>query len=221
MQFKEFAIKRELNKAYCGFYSSEKDGVNIPVATGNWGCGAFRGYNRLKCLIQLIACAANKRNLVYYTFNDFELLLEMEEMFEFLQVNEITIAQLWKYLTSFNGTKDFTHLYHHIHEQFLADKELEGLDSAAFEKCTQDILEERIDSKDEIEEEQKESTDCVIDIPEQNEEVLENPTKKLKIDDEIPNASESIEDQTNAAITFLEPPPKNKLITDYFTKTPK
>ena len=36
-----------LNKAYVGF-SCEEDGSLPPVATGNWGCGAFNGDPHLK-----------------------------------------------------------------------------------------------------------------------------------------------------------------------------
>lgn len=235
MQFKEFAIRRELNKAYCGFFSTADDGMNIPIATGNWGCGAFRGYSRLKCLIQLMACVASKRILVYYTFNDYELQLEMEEMFEFLQQNDITIAQLWKYLISFNAKNEFSLLYHHIHEQFLADKELEGLENLSeFDKNSEELLEARTvegscstDDVDKLPEESpniEESKTCHIETTSEKDlnqsgEVLENPTKRMKIDDD--NLESSKKDESNVAeiIKFpSEPPPKNKLITDFFTK---
>lgn len=45
-QYPEEAMLRELNKAYCAFYSKHSDAVM--VATGNWGCGAFNGNHRLK-----------------------------------------------------------------------------------------------------------------------------------------------------------------------------
>ena len=38
---------RELNKAYVGF-SAADSGPLPPVATGNWGCGAFNGDPRFK-----------------------------------------------------------------------------------------------------------------------------------------------------------------------------
>lgn len=189
MQFKETLIRRELNKAFCGFYS-EGDGVQLPVATGNWGCGAFRGYNRLKCLIQFMACTANKRNMVYYTFNDFELLLEMEEMFQFLQDNEITIAQLWKYLTSFDPSQNFNLLYHHIHSQFMEDfKKREEIVERTVEGCSSNE-----DGKQKQE-------------PQSSE--LENPTKRMRIGDDQATSNDDKE----------APPKSNKLITDYFTKT--
>lgn len=231
MQFKEFAIKRDLNKAYCGFYSPEGNEVNIPVATGNWGCGAFGGYNRLKCLLQFIACIANRRNLVYFTFNDFELQLEMEEMFEFLQDNDITIAQLWKYLMSFNPQKNFTRLYHHIHEQFLAERELDGLNTEDF-NTSQEILEERTVEGSTVSNEadaaivqediKTPNQECIIDIPPESQKILENPTKKMKIDDSLNEIQNQNENETNESLsTILQPPPNNKLITDYFNKAQK
>lgn len=191
-QFEEFLIRRELNKAFCGFYSCDEDESPIPVASGNWGCGAFKGFNRLKCLIQLMACVASRRNLVYYTFNDFELLLEMEEMFQFLQENSITVAQLWRYLTSFKEKRNFELLYHHIHEQFKAEKLLEGLDF-------------KTDSKEFVPKEN------LLDL--ESEEDLENPTKKMKIDDATSSndASENHENESESAA-------KERKITDYFTK---
>ena len=46
-QFKQAVILRELNKAYAGFLGDahERGGPeeNIPVNTGKWGCGVFRG----------------------------------------------------------------------------------------------------------------------------------------------------------------------------------
>jgi hypothetical protein len=43
-------LRRELNKAYCGYMTSDlhptPSGQNMAVATGNWGCGAFGGNSR-------------------------------------------------------------------------------------------------------------------------------------------------------------------------------
>ncbi|XP_034048451.1 poly(ADP-ribose) glycohydrolase isoform X2 [Thalassophryne amazonica] len=45
-QYNMAMITRELNKAYCGF---KKDGPDEPdVATGQWGCGVFKGDPQLK-----------------------------------------------------------------------------------------------------------------------------------------------------------------------------
>lgn len=91
-QFKEELILREVNKANVGF-SFDLLTRAPAVASGNWGCGAFGGEPRLKALIQLIACAANKRSLVYYTFGDSELRDEIHEVYMFLKENKITIGE--------------------------------------------------------------------------------------------------------------------------------
>ena len=43
-------ILRDLNKAFIGFKSQSNN--KRPVATGKWGCGAFRGDPEIKFLIQ-------------------------------------------------------------------------------------------------------------------------------------------------------------------------
>jgi poly(ADP-ribose) glycohydrolase len=44
------------------------------IATGNWGCGVFKGDHVLKFLIQLIAISAsNKSGMLYHTFGDDDL----------------------------------------------------------------------------------------------------------------------------------------------------
>lgn len=94
-QFEEFLLKREVNKAFTGFYHDPQDQVvGIPIASGNWGCGCFRGDKNLKSLLQLIACTANKRNLIYFTFGDETLVRDISEMYTFLQNNDITIGNL-------------------------------------------------------------------------------------------------------------------------------
>lgn len=71
-QFQLGMVKRELNKAYCGFaHLGRKPSDKIPaVCTGNWGCGAFGGDKQLKALIQLMAAAKAGRDMCYYTFDD-------------------------------------------------------------------------------------------------------------------------------------------------------
>jgi len=42
-------IKRELIKAFTGFHSRGlTPNQAFPIATGNWGCGAFNGDRQLK-----------------------------------------------------------------------------------------------------------------------------------------------------------------------------
>ena len=48
-QFEEAQINRELKKSYAGFLPQVKGDAFPVIATGNWGCGAFRGDRQLKC----------------------------------------------------------------------------------------------------------------------------------------------------------------------------
>lgn len=42
-----------------------------PVATGNWGCGAFGGDPQLKAMLQWVAVSATGRpQMLYYPFSD-------------------------------------------------------------------------------------------------------------------------------------------------------
>ncbi|EPY34122.1 poly(ADP-ribose) glycohydrolase [Angomonas deanei] len=73
-------ILREVRKAFVGFHgpSAEKAtcklGNSGPIATGNWGCGAFGGDVELKVLIQWIAASEAKRPVRYYVFDRKDLL---------------------------------------------------------------------------------------------------------------------------------------------------
>ncbi|KAH1028603.1 hypothetical protein HUJ05_001943 [Dendroctonus ponderosae] len=98
-------------KAYVGFSTRENCNV-APVATGNWGCGAFQGSKQLKTLIQLIACNAANRNLVYYSFGD-------EELME---------TQLWKFLGQF------------AHKNLPEDKLYSFIQQAYFDSKTQPAI---------------------------------------------------------------------------------
>ncbi|XP_045483285.1 poly(ADP-ribose) glycohydrolase-like [Harmonia axyridis] len=99
-QYQSSAILRELNKAYVGFSCHHKENL-APVATGNWGCGAFNGDVKLKTLIQLMACNAAHRDLVYYTFGDRDLQENLYSMYLFIASNRIKTCELWRILCRF------------------------------------------------------------------------------------------------------------------------
>ncbi|KAF5299221.1 hypothetical protein FQA39_LY02394 [Lamprigera yunnana] len=90
--------------AYSGFYTQGEEHV-LGVATGNWGCGAYRGDPRLKFLIQLMACGITKHDMIYFTFNDHNLTKNLDEMYTFIISNNITIAELYQYLSWFSLTR--------------------------------------------------------------------------------------------------------------------
>jgi len=68
-------LKRELNKAFCGFDSNDFQQCKryTTVATGNWGCGAFGGNPYIKAVIQLMAASQAERPIYFFTFDDEEL----------------------------------------------------------------------------------------------------------------------------------------------------
>lgn len=62
-------LLRELNKAIAGF-SLIEDAPTKTIATGKWGCGAFKGDPQLKFLIQWMAASVLGRKLIFHTFQD-------------------------------------------------------------------------------------------------------------------------------------------------------
>ena len=60
---------REINKC-CSAFSKWSDSDNKVFATGNWGCGAFKGDYKLKFCIQWIAASICGRRLYYSCYDD-------------------------------------------------------------------------------------------------------------------------------------------------------
>ncbi|KAM9324991.1 poly(ADP-ribose) glycohydrolase [Gastrophryne carolinensis] len=126
-QFTPDKIKRELNKAYCGFFREGIPPENLSaVATGNWGCGAFRGDPRLKALIQLMAAAETGRDVVYFTFGDKELMHDVYRMYSFLSRKDISVGQIYTLLQNYyynvckntTSTRPDSKLYTFIYSSF-------------------------------------------------------------------------------------------------------
>ncbi|XP_063237041.1 poly(ADP-ribose) glycohydrolase isoform X2 [Bacillus rossius redtenbacheri] len=102
-QFAPSCMQRELNKAYAGFHSPELPAGRLcPVATGNWGCGAFRGDTRLKALLQLMAAGEAGRHLAYFTFGDTGLRDDVFELHALLAKHGVTVGELWKMLVQYH-----------------------------------------------------------------------------------------------------------------------
>lgn len=97
-------LVREVNKAYVGFCEPEgHEGSALPpVATGNWGCGAFRGDAQLKALLQLIAAGEAGRALVYFTFGDQTLCDRIYGMYKYLTDNSVNVGHLWNLLNQYS-----------------------------------------------------------------------------------------------------------------------
>ncbi|KAL3308917.1 hypothetical protein Ciccas_012546 [Cichlidogyrus casuarinus] len=101
-QFHEDWIHCELVKAYAGFSAKLADS-EIPdtIVTGNWGCGAECGDRKLKAVIQLMACAAAKKNLYYCCEGDQELLTQLTQLSTQIKAKkDLTVAQLFERVTA-------------------------------------------------------------------------------------------------------------------------
>ncbi|KAF9403895.1 hypothetical protein BGZ94_004470 [Podila epigama] len=103
-QFDKHFLLREINKAIVGFHPSPVNAsewglarpqdeaiavVPRPIATGNWGCGAFGGHLQLKFVLQWIAASTVARfttrashttsnDVLYYTFGTPGLAQDIE-----------------------------------------------------------------------------------------------------------------------------------------------
>ncbi|XP_038152580.1 poly(ADP-ribose) glycohydrolase [Cyprinodon tularosa] len=96
-QYSMEKVRRELNKAYCGFKG--QPGCEEPdIATGKWGCGAFNGDAELKAVIQLMAAAKARRGLVFFTFKDDYLTKRLQQIYHSLVSQKATVGQLYKHL---------------------------------------------------------------------------------------------------------------------------
>ncbi|KAL0268591.1 UNVERIFIED_CONTAM: hypothetical protein PYX00_010463 [Menopon gallinae] len=103
-QYVENKIIRELNKAYTGFQQTDLS-RGIPLATGNWGCGAFRGDPQLKFLIQLIACSQAGRRILYLTYGNFNLKNSIQSMYNFLKERQISVGTLYRIIREYRVKK--------------------------------------------------------------------------------------------------------------------
>ena len=86
----------------------------MPVATGNWGCGAFGGDSRLKALIQIMAAAECGRETFYFTFGDEELCKDISEIYDTLINDNVTVSKLYQILVSFQDQNQGNDLYQYI-----------------------------------------------------------------------------------------------------------
>ena len=105
-QFQVDMVRRELNKALTGFRADSfhvaEGGARLSaVATGNWGCGAFRGHPQLKALIQLMACAEAARDICYFTFGDEKFGRALGDMYSFLCSMRLTVCDVWHLIRDF------------------------------------------------------------------------------------------------------------------------
>ncbi len=110
-------IKRDLIKAFTGFYSQGKTrSSSFPIATGNWGCGAFNGDRQLKgkysflmyiyiflfkAIIQLMAASEAIRPLIYAAYGDRNLIESFSIVYDYLISQGATVRDLYRYLEKY------------------------------------------------------------------------------------------------------------------------
>jgi len=151
-QYKTLTILRELNKAYTGFNhrfpanteakesfadqsqdlfddsitsngdTDGHDSKNSPVATGNWGCGAFGGHIQLKSMLQWSAAALCGRDVLYYTFKD-PNCAGLAQITELLMEQGVTVGKLVETIVEFaeqveEGDEPSKELFIHLRDTF-------------------------------------------------------------------------------------------------------
>lgn len=72
------------------------------VATGNWGCGVFRGDVQLKFLLQWIACSVLGKKIIYCPFAN-KRLVEVEKVVGL--VRGVKVGELYSAMMKLNKEK--------------------------------------------------------------------------------------------------------------------
>ena len=128
-EYQKNTIARELWKGLCGF-SMSIPGDNAetkelrPVATGNWGCGAFGGNKQLKTLEQWMAATVAGRPVKYYTFTDKKLAEQQATLLEALKGERVTVGRLYRFLVS---SEEELEVNEHSVFQILLERMKQGL----------------------------------------------------------------------------------------------
>lgn len=93
-QYKKQAIDRELHKSFVAFIPGH---YKTPIATGNWGCGAFGGDPELKFLIQWMAASQNQRSLLYHAKDEVQKI-DFENIVKFVVSKKALTGTLYNVL---------------------------------------------------------------------------------------------------------------------------
>lgn len=114
-QLQPALVLREANKAFAAFYPCNKRTGDMPIATGNWGAGAFLGCAELKALLQWAAASQAHRYLVYFPFDgdkgQFSAdLRELSNACTGGGYRPITVGELWRALEATRTRRVHPHL---------------------------------------------------------------------------------------------------------------
>uniref|UniRef100_A0A7S1MC95 poly(ADP-ribose) glycohydrolase n=1 Tax=Alexandrium catenella TaxID=2925 RepID=A0A7S1MC95_ALECA len=114
-QLQPALMLREANKAFAAFYPCNKRTGDMPIATGNWGAGAFLGCAELKALLQWAAASQAHRYLVYFPFDwdkgQFSVdLRELSNACTGEGYRPITVGELWRALEAIRARRVHPHL---------------------------------------------------------------------------------------------------------------
>jgi len=91
-----------------------------PVATGNWGCGAFKGDPQLKAMIQWAAVsAAGRPQMMYFPFND-KRVKQLSEITKKLVEQRWTVGRLCQALSSYSQRSEEDRQIHDLFSALLA-----------------------------------------------------------------------------------------------------
>ncbi|KAL5245031.1 hypothetical protein ACI65C_012441 [Semiaphis heraclei] len=144
-QFKTKNLRRELHKSFAGFsWGQDSECSDVAIATGNWGCGAFRGDCHLKSLLQLMSAAQANRDVAYFTFGDTKLMDSIHRMHTFLKSKNITVGEVSRILIKYYacletlpcvGVHDY--IYDAITNKAWQVLENKGYQSGVFPQCSQ------------------------------------------------------------------------------------
>lgn len=98
-------VLRDLNKAVAAF--TPVDDLSLQrfhrVATGNWGCGAFRGCAQLKAIMQWASASQCRRSLRYYPFDE-SFGEELKEMSHNIAACGATVGDLVRVIGEMRGS---------------------------------------------------------------------------------------------------------------------
>lgn len=97
-------MERDLNKAFCAFrpHSRNEQRDAVPIATGNWGCGAFNGDPELKFLLQWMAASqSGQRPLRYFTAGNKGQGNRILGLVDFLGGKGVNVGTLYKAIEAY------------------------------------------------------------------------------------------------------------------------